>query len=487
MNKKLIKNITAITCMLAAGCTHKWDDHNAIQGDAAYVKNNVYEQISANTSLSKFAGFLKQTGYADSISASRTYTVWAPADDALKNLDAAIINNPAALKKFVAHHIATLAYRVSDVQKTAVRVSLLDGKYAAFSATTFDEATLQSKDIVASNGIVHTIASAAVPAGNCWDYVDTLKTAGNVMAAYLKNNQYKAQDLTNAVQIGVNPLTGDPVYQPGTDSVMRNKFTSEVYDVSKESDLYTVFVLDDTYFDAERARYAPFYATGTADSTTDLSRWNTVKDLVVEGAYAPAALPDTIVSKYGVKVAINKSAIVKSYRASNGYVYVMSAMPVKPESKFPEFVIQGENYYSARVMPSSSIFTRTVTDTSTGGTFKDVFVYKHGINQFYLLYRQANVYTTTYKVYWRAVNNTGLLTDPYVQRLAMGSFANATFPYINVAANNYKEVYLGEYKVTNYGNGLLNMYLISANITPTGSNQNQNALLLDYIRLVPSR
>lgn len=487
MKKELIKKIIAITCLLAAGCTHKWDDHNAIQGDAAYVKNNVFEQIAANASLSKFAGYLKQTGYADSISVSTSFTVWAPTDDALKSLDASIVNSPDALKKFVAHHIANLSFRASDVQKVTVRVGLLDGKYAAFSATAFDEAALVSKDIVASNGLVHTIAAVAAPLGNCWDYVDTLKAGGNLMAAYLKNNQYKAKDLTNAVQIGVNPVTGDPIYQPGTDSVMRNKFTNEVYDISKEASLYTVFVLADTYFEEERARYARFYATGTTDSTADLAHWNTVKDLVVEGVYTPATLPDTIVSKYGVKVAVNKSAIARSYRTSNGYVYVMNAMPVTLESKFPDFIIQGENYTSARVMPSSSIFTRTVVDTSTGGTFKDVFVYKHQINQFYLLYRQSNVYTTTYKVYWRAVNNTTLLADPYVQRLAMGRFENTTFAYTNVPANNYKEVYLGEYPVTVYGNGQLNMFLISANITPTGSNQNLNALLLDYIRLVPAR
>lgn len=486
-NTSWIKSIVVVTCLLAAGCTRKWEEHNA-PGDAIYVNNNLYQQIAANASLARFAGFLKQTGYADTISLSRTFTVWAPTDEALKNLDAAVVNDAARLKQFVAHHIAVFSFRTSDVQKATTRVGLMDGKYGTFAVASFEDAAIVAANGVAANGILHTISGAAVSRGNCWDYVDSLKAGGLAMAAYLRDNQYKARDLTNAEQIGVDPGTGEPIYKPGTDSVWLNKFTNEVYNLNREDSVFTVFVLANTAFDAERVRFAPFYATGTADSTANLAQWNTVKDLVIPGAYAPEQLPDTIVSKYGVKVAVNKSAVTRSYKTSNGYVYVVNEMPVTLEQKFPDFIVQGENYTTARVMPSGSIFTRTLVDSFAGGTFRDVFVYKHGINQFYVGYRLNNVYTTTYKVYWRVINNTGLLAHPYVQRLAMGRIDNtATFAYTNITPYNYNEVYLGEYKVANYGNGVLSMYLVSANITPSGSNHNQNALLLDYLRLVPTR
>ena len=67
----------------------------------------------------------------------------------------------------------------------------------------------------------------------------------------------------------------------------------------------------------------------------------------------------------------------------------------------------------------------------------------------------------------------------------MGAPDFATFAYRNVAYNVYNEEYLGDYTITSYGKGYLDLYLVSADIAPSSSNQNQNAMFLDYIRLEP--
>ena len=65
-------------------CNKNWDDHNAITDVA--VANNLFENISKNPSLSKFAQYLSMTGYDKIIAGSKTYTVWAPTDAALATL-----------------------------------------------------------------------------------------------------------------------------------------------------------------------------------------------------------------------------------------------------------------------------------------------------------------------------------------------------------------------------------------------------------------
>jgi hypothetical protein len=155
------------------------------------------------------------------------------------------------------------------------------------------------------------------------------------------------------------------------------------------------------------------------------------------------------------------------------------------KDKLPDLIIQGENPYSiSKSMPAGILMTRTLVNPNTGNQFKDLFVYGHQTNLFNVGYRVKNVYTTKYKIYWVAVNNNRF-TNTFQQRLAIGSATNGTFPYVTVQVNNYDEVYLGDYEVTNYGNGNMYLYLVSANVTISSSNQNTNSLFLDYIRLEP--
>src|SRR3982750_4135512 len=66
----------------------KWDDHNAITDQS--LTTTLFEQISADTSLSRFTGLLTKSGYDQILSSSKTFTVYAPDNVALAGLDAAM-------------------------------------------------------------------------------------------------------------------------------------------------------------------------------------------------------------------------------------------------------------------------------------------------------------------------------------------------------------------------------------------------------------
>jgi uncharacterized surface protein with fasciclin (FAS1) repeats len=483
---KIVAGMVVMSMALLSSCTHKWDDYT--EKENAYADGNLFQQIAKDTSLSKFTIYLEQTGYSDTISLSQTFTVWAPTNEALKEVDAILSNDPVKLKSFVAHHIARLSYYTSQVKSAPLRLPVLDGKYVSFGESSFDLVLLKASNKIATNGVIHTINGAAAPVGNTWDVVDSLQKAGNRMASYIKLQEYLEFDKSKAIFKGYDTL-GRAVYDSANAWISLNLVTDSVYDIKNEAKEYTVFILDNASWDSDSVRLAPYYKTGTQDSTSNLVHFNTVKDLIVEGAYAPDQLPDFITSKFGVKIPVNKSAILSSKRTSNGWVYVMSEMKYELKDKLPPIIIQGENPYNiSKSMPAGVLMVRTLVNPKTGIQFKDLFVYGHQTNQFNVGYRAKNVYTTKYKVSWVVVNNHRF-SNTFQQRLAIGSPTNATFPYVTIGTEPvYDEVLMpgtGEYEVTNYGNGNLYLYLVSANVTINSTNQSTNSLFLDYIKLEP--
>ena len=87
-----------------------------------------------------------------------------------------------------------------------------------------------------------------------------------------------------------------------------------------------------------------------------------------------------------------------------------------------------------------------------------------------------------YNAYWVAVND--LQTTPlWQQRLGIDSVNNTTnLPYVTVAYKNYNEVSLGQLTINNYRT--LNLYVIGPTAASTGVNV--DAIVLDYIKLVPA-
>jgi hypothetical protein len=480
---KLVAFAVFLWCASQVSCTRKWDDHNATNDED--LSKNLYEKIAADGSLSKFTAYLDKTGYADTLKLSQSFTVWAPSNDALQSIDATISGDTAKLKKFVAHHIARLSYFTSQVQQTPLRLPLMDGKYVIFKQSAFEDVALNTQDRLAGNGVLHTLAAAAAPIGNCWDYIDSLK-ATSTMATYLRGLSYQFWDSTKAAQTGINPVTGAPTYDHSTGWVTRNTFFENTYDVSNESKEYTVFIMVDNIWEKERAKLDTFMKTGGADTTLRLARLLTFKDMVFDSAYAPDKLPDSLKSRWGVWVPINKSAIQAKYHTSNGWVYLMSDMNVLLRQRILPFTIQGEAYSGTSNGSLGPLLTRTLVNPNNGQKFSDLYVFNHNVNKWHVRYRIYNVLTTQYKVFWATYNNR--YNNTLNQRLAMGSPTNATFAYRNVPYNVYEEVYLGDYTVSTYNNsdrGLLDLYLVSADIAPSSSNYNQNAMFLDYIRLEP--
>jgi hypothetical protein len=499
INKKKMYFKTTLLCafffaFFLAGCK-KWDDHTKLTNQD--LSKTLSDEISQRSNLSKFYEYLKKAGLDKELASSKTYTVWAPTNDALQTLDPAIVADSAKLRAFIGNHIALESYFKSNTTQI-IRVAMLNGKRVAFSGSKFDDATITEADKYVGNGVLHVIDKTAPVYLNAWELQDNTKTT-YLQSAYILSLTKKVFDPTNAIIDSISSQTGLPVYHPGTDSVLRNAFNTDVYDLQNESKQYTYFILTDAAFASETARLKPYFQTGNTGVTDSLAGFGVVKDLIVEGYYTIDQLPSVLTSKFGVKIPIDKSKIVETRRLSNGIAYVINGINFDVKEKIPTVIVQGENYrgfYDAAgvaVTPRqnnvSAVFVRYRVNPNNGQQFTDLFVYGHGISGLNALYTAPKLSSVKYKVYWVAVNDTLRLNGnvnpvTFTQKLAMGARGTNLLPTVapltnNVTPLNYNEVYLGDYVVALWGN--LNMFLTANASTGNGT----NSLNLDYIKLVP--
>jgi uncharacterized surface protein with fasciclin (FAS1) repeats len=482
LNKLLL--FTGFAGLLLAGC-QKWDDHNAISDED--VAKNLSQQIKEDGNLSKFSELLVKSGYDKVLASSKTFTVYAPTNVALTGLDPAIVNDSGRLSAFVSNHITTQTYFTTGLPAQQ-RIKMLSGKYQNVLNKTIDDAAIVDADNYAKNGVLQVVDKVLPVLENSWEALQNNAAIPAAQKAYMLSLFRKIFDTTNAVQIGVNQQTGEPIYQPGTDSVLTNLFWRNVYDLRDESRQYTLFVLNDAAWSSEVNKFMPFHTTitGNADSTTNLASWTVLKDLAIEGAYNATAATDTVLTKFGVKVPVDKVAVVQTIKTSNGVIHIMNKVDVQPRHKILPIVIEGENYRYASHDRRGNTYFRERFNTVTGKNFRDVNVFNHGVALFNLNYRINDVYSgVKYKAYWVALND--FQTAAFSQKLAFEGSTKNTFTlqnangYTVVNPNVYTEVYLGETTLPTF-KSVLDVYLTAANSTTAAV----NPVVLDYIRLVPS-
>lgn len=460
--------------LLNAGCRKMTEDHVAVTDPA--LDKNVLELLGSQAKYSTFARYLAYTDYDDVLASSKIFTVFAPTNDALATLDAAIVNDPVRLKRFVANHICEESLSL-HAGSPARQIRMYNGKSLSLTATALEGSALFSMNQYASNGVVHELRNSIPARDNCWEFATSVSAPAR-QRTFMLSLFRNVFDPTNGVVTGIDPMTGLPIYKPGTDSVFTNMFWRHVHDLRNEEKRFTLFMVADAGWDAEIAANARYFPTSTTDSTTFATAWNIVRDFAVDTLLEPGKLPDTVTSKFGARIPINRAAIRSTIKTSNGYVYVMDALPVAPLQRFRPRIIEAERYVAASHDRRSNTFFRDRYNDVLRMNYSDVLVLNHGIALFNLRYDLSEMPALKYKAYWIAVND--FQTAAYTQRLGIGSPLSALLPYTNVAANVKTEVYLGEFTMPRYF-PVLNLFLTAANSTANAA----NPLVCDYIKLVP--
>jgi hypothetical protein len=466
-NIKIFLSVIGLAFAISS-CTDKWDQHIEITDDI--TKNNIYEEISTKSELSEFTKLLKSSGYDEILAGSKSYTVFAPTNQAMGNIDPSILNNEESVAKFISNHIALSVYKTTSTSDT-IGLKMLSGKVLDLLNNTISNVGISEPNKYSSNGVYHVINEVLTPKQSIWDYI---LSSGNL---YAQNNF--VQELSN---IHIYPNNIDDTGEEDLD----NEFLYEAYNVKNENRKFTYFVMQNSLFESEFGRLLPYLNRPGVDTTEYLAKHFAVKDLIFSGAYKLNDLPDTLISRFGVKIPVPKNNIVETISLSNGYVHVISNLNLSLEDKLITRVIEGE--FPDVFVPNdkrANTFYRLKRDPN-GLDFRDVMVQNHGVSLFEIGYRTPVLFSTKYKVYWRAIND--IQANVFQQRLRIGGVRDLNgivqntimlFPYVNVPVNDFNEIFIGEFTLTNAGD--IPLALIGNNVTTNGN----NTLTLDYIKLVP--
>ena len=129
----------------------------------------VSQTIAAQASLSTLNSLIVAADLQGALNAAGPFTVFAPSNDALKALPAAVLSDvskdPAKLKNLLTFHVVPVAAMAKDVKNGNVKA--LNGDNLALSKAgdfvTVENALVTTADIAASNGVVHIIDTVLIP------------------------------------------------------------------------------------------------------------------------------------------------------------------------------------------------------------------------------------------------------------------------------------------------------------------------------------
>ena len=130
---------------------------------------SVADTIARQPELSTLNMLVGQAGLTETLKAAGPYTVFAPTNDAFKAVPAKTMeelsHDPAKLKAVLNFHVLPARMTAAEVKnsnaKTAQGANVALSKAGDF--VTVEDAMVQHADILATNGVVHTVDRVLMP------------------------------------------------------------------------------------------------------------------------------------------------------------------------------------------------------------------------------------------------------------------------------------------------------------------------------------
>lgn len=130
---------------------------------------SVADTIAANPSLSTLNGLIVKAGLTPTLKGAGPFTVFAPTNDAFKAVPAKTMDdlakNPEMLKDVLTYHVIAARLMSADVKNGPIKT--VHGANVAVSKAgdyvTVEDSMVQTANIVATNGVVHTVDRVMIP------------------------------------------------------------------------------------------------------------------------------------------------------------------------------------------------------------------------------------------------------------------------------------------------------------------------------------
>ncbi|MFB9056173.1 fasciclin domain-containing protein [Mariniflexile ostreae] len=305
-----------------------WDEHYDQQDER--LEKSIFTVLSENPEYSTFVGYLEQTGYSSQLKTSQAFTVWAPTNAGFSEVSSEVLNDPDLLKELIGNHISSFSYNTSSNPEALVK--MFNNKYIEFNNTTggstFGGLNLIEKDILASNGVVHTINEVLEVSPNIWGYLNDNASEFPSLLTFFSQYNETVFDQQNSVKVGTNSL-GQAVY----DSIFvpSNTFFKTIGDLSSEEQRYSFVGLTEPAYTGIYNRFKEYYNYPIEDSIKANTNRTIFSNLNFIGLDADNLSGAPVYTTKGSLVTLNPSDITENVSLSNGNVFVVNELNYNPE------------------------------------------------------------------------------------------------------------------------------------------------------------
>ena len=238
-----------------------YSDYNSVPsaGDQPSADKTLWENISSDPQLSKFAALAQQCKFSEALNSPRFFTLWAPVDGSISSevYNRLLASDSATIvKQFMQQHITEYNYPVSGALDSTTIVSL-NAKHHPFTQASFDGYSYDSVNIPSSNGVMHKINGLSEFYNNLYENIDDLEGCDEIKKYMQKYDEYYLD--VNASVIG--PLRdGKQTY---LDSVLkkRNNVIREIMraDLEDEDSTFCMLIPNDKAWKGAYAAINPCY------------------------------------------------------------------------------------------------------------------------------------------------------------------------------------------------------------------------------------
>lgn len=130
---------------------------------------NVADTIAANPALSTLNTLVAQAGLSETLKTGGPFTVFAPTNEAFKAVPAKTMDelakDPVKLKEVLTYHVLTGKVMAADVKNSNAKT--VNGANVALAKAgdfvTVESAAVVTANLVATNGVVHTVDTVLMP------------------------------------------------------------------------------------------------------------------------------------------------------------------------------------------------------------------------------------------------------------------------------------------------------------------------------------
>nr|WP_321412360.1 fasciclin domain-containing protein [uncultured Carboxylicivirga sp.] len=308
-------------------CNDEWDKHYEEDTfDGADI--SMMEYLEANSDLSTFTSMVKSVGYDKVLQTSQSFTIWAPVNDALVDVD---LTDETLVKHIVTNHIARGRVGTSGIVESLIKMQ--SGKNVGFEKSgdlfTFGHAELLQQNIPVNNGLSHVLNQYAPYLNNLKEYIGELEGLDSLKSYIYGNDQHIFNPAASTV-IDIDEQ-GRRIY----DSIFidKNLILDAIGDLGNEDSVYTTIYPTNTAWIEAYNRIKPYFnfpdILGGEDYSEEMTKLFLVKDMVfrnkIENPSAYDSISSTTDTKYYNPAEL--FANTEMLEASNGYAYITDLMP----------------------------------------------------------------------------------------------------------------------------------------------------------------